>query len=178
MEGHMAVVSVSVRRLASLASLVASCLLFPVGTSHATSVGAVPQITVLASNTGLIIVHYTPAGALVTMDAVLEVDAAVPSAADVYVGILSPDGQSASWAGNPQAPILVKGPPVPLLANVVLTAGASSSRLVIPNFAAGGPPGWYVLYGLVVVAGRNPNDPKQWFSSSFFPLLVTPLGTQ
>lgn len=162
----------SIKRLTSLASLVASCLLLSVGTSQGVSVGAAPRITVLASNTTLIVVHSTPAGVVITMDAVIEADGADPLAADVYVGILSPDGQPFSWTGAPQAPVLVKGPAVPFLRNVVLT-GAASYRLVIPNFAAGGPQGWYVLYGLVVGAGSDPGDPKHWSSSSFFPLLVT-----
>jgi len=151
---------------------VASCLLLSVSTSHGASIGAVPRITLLASNTALIVVHYTPAGAVITMDAVIEADGAAPLAADVYVGILSPDGQSSSWIGAPQAPVLVKGPAVPFLRNVVLT-GAASYRLVITNFAAGGPQGWYALYGLVVGTGSDPGDPKHWSSSSFFPLLVS-----
>jgi len=169
----MAAVLLSARRLASLVLIVGSCLLLSVGESHAVSVGAVPQITVLASNTALLAVHYAPAGSTITMDAVVEAEGAAPVAADVYVGILFPDGQSSSWVGTPQAPVLANGPPVPFLRNVVLT-GAASYRLVIPNFAAGKPQGWYVLYGLVVVAGSDPNDPKRWFSSSLFPLLVTP----
>lgn len=153
------------------ALVVASCLLWSAGQAAAVSVGAVPQITVLASNSVGVVVHDTSAGATITMDAVIEAEGAAPITADVYVGILSPDGQSASWAGSPEAPTLVNGPPVPFLKNVVPT-GAVSYRLVIPNFAASGARGWYMLYGLVVIAGSDPGDPKRWFSSSFVPLLV------
>jgi hypothetical protein len=100
----------------------------------------------------------------------------------VYVGILSPDGQSTSFLVDQAPPLfnvvpaLVTGPPAPLLANVVLDKD-TGGRLVVPNFAAGGPQGWYVIYGLIVGTGRDPGDPKQWASSSFFPLLVTPRPT-
>jgi MFS superfamily sulfate permease-like transporter len=155
-----------------VASIVAAYLLLSVGGSHALSVGPVPQITVLASNAVENVVHSAPIGTAITMDAVIEADGALPLAADVYVGVLSPDGHSSSWTGNPQAPVLVKGPTVPFLRNIV-TTGAVSYRIVIPNFGAGGLQGWYMLYGVVVITGSDPGDPKHWISSSFFPLLVT-----
>jgi hypothetical protein len=156
----------------TLGLIVTSYLLCVVGASEAVSIGESPRITVIATNAVQLEVHYTPAGSAITIDAVVEADGAFPRAVDVYVGIISPDGQSFSFAGTLQAPVLVNGPPVPLLRNVVLTS-AVGSRLVIPNFPGGGPRGWYVVYGLIVTAGSDPSDPRGWVSSSFFPLLVT-----
>jgi len=167
-------VSARVGKPGTVFLVVAACLLGSVGSSDA--VGAVPEITVRATDAVETVVNYTPPGATITMDAVIalpviEADAPPPIAVDVYVGILAPDGQSASWTGSAQAPVLVKGPPVPFLKNVV-PAASVSYRLVIPDFASGEAPGWYMLYGLVVVAGSDPGDPKHWLSSSFVPLLV------
>ena len=167
-------VSARVGKLGTVALVVAACLLGSVASSDA--VGAVPEITVQARDAVETVANYTPPGATITMDAVVALpviaaDDPLPIPVDIYVGILAPDGQSTSWTGSAQAPTLVKGPPVPFLKNVV-PAASVSYRLVIPDFASGEARGWYALYGLVVAAGSDPKDPKHWFSSSFFPLLV------
>jgi hypothetical protein len=172
-------VSARVEKLGTVVLIAAACLLGSVGSSAA--VGTVPEITVLAKDAVETVVHYTPAGATITMDSVIalpvaEADAPPPIAADVYVGILTPDGQSASWTGPAQAPVLVKGS-VPFLKNVV-PAASVSYRLVIPDFASGEARGWYILYGLVVLAGSDPGNPRYWLSSSSFPLLVTDSAPQ
>jgi hypothetical protein len=168
-------VSACVGKPGTVVLIVAACLLGSVASSDA--VGGVPKITLQARDAVETVVNYTHPGATITVDAVIalpviEADDPPPIAVDVYVGILGPDGQSAaSWTGSAQAPVLVKGPPVPFLPNVVPQASVSY-RLVVPDIAAGEAPGWYVLYGLVVVAGSDPKDPKHWLSSSFVPLLL------
>ena len=161
-----------------VAWLVACCQLLFVGTSAATSIGGTPPQISIAAGTGLDLVHYTTAGRLIAIDVTIEAQGATLFASDVYVVILSPDGQATSLLVNQAPPFLnvvpalVTGPPVPLLANIILDKDAGG-RLLIPNFAAGGQQGWYVIFGLIVAAGRDPGDPKQWASASFFPLLVT-----
>jgi hypothetical protein len=178
----MTVDPVQPMKVGLIAWFVTSSLLLSGGTSAGTSIGGIsPQISV-AAGTGLGLANYTTAGSVVAIDVMLLAQDATPFRSDVYVGILSPDGQSTSLLVDQAPPFfnvvpaLVTGPPVPLLANVVLDKD-TGGRLVIANFAAGGPQGWYVIYGLIVGAGRDPGDPKQWASSSFFPLLVTPRPT-
>ena len=170
---------VQARQLGLIAWLVTSSLLSSVGTSAATSVGGIPpQISIAASN-GLSSENYATAGSVVFIDVMLLAQGATPFGSDVYVVILSPDGRATSLRVDQpppffnRVPVLVTGLPVPLLVNVVLDKD-TGGRLVVSNFAAGGPQGWYVICGLIVAAGRDPGDPKQWASSSFFPILVTP----
>ena len=155
-----------------VSALAVTCLMLSPRSSAATSVGAVPLITVSASGAALVVVHYTTPGSFLSMEAFIQGASGLPFNSDVYIGILSPDGQSASWTGDAQAPVLTKGPPVPLLRNVTLSAD-TVVRLVVSSFPDTGSQGWYTLYGLVVLTGQDPGDPKQWFSSSFFPILVT-----
>ena len=167
-------VSTRIGRLGTVVLVVSACLVGSVRSSDA--VGAVPKITVQASDAVGTVVYSTPPGATITMDAVIalpviEAGAPPPITVDVYVGILAPDGQSTSWTGSAQAPVLVKGTAVPFLKNVVPTASVSY-RLVIPDFASGEARGWYFLYGLVVLAGSDPGDPRYWLSASFSPLSV------
>ncbi|HMH50713.1 MAG TPA: hypothetical protein VK548_10800 [Candidatus Acidoferrum sp.] len=179
----MAIGPVQALKVGLIAWFVTSSLLLSVGTSAGTSVGGIsPQISIAASDARLLIANYTTAGSVLFLDVMVLAQDATPFSSDVYVGILSPDGHSTSLLVDQAPPFfnvvpaLVTGPPVPLLANVVLDKD-TGGRLVIPNFAAGGPQGWYVIYGLIVGAGRDPGDPKQWASSSFFPILVTPRPT-
>ena len=171
-------IAVQAKRAGFVAWFVVCCLLLFVGTSAATSIGGTPLQISVAAGTGLELVHYTTAGRPIAIDVIIEAQGATPFSSDVYVVILSPDGRATSLLVNGALPFinvvpaLVTGPPVPLFGNVILDKGAGG-RLLIPNFGAGGPPGWYVICGLIVAAGRDPGDPKQWASSSFFPLLVT-----
>jgi hypothetical protein len=164
-------------KLGLIAWLVTISLL-SVGTSAATSVGGIPPRINIAASNGLSSENYTTAGSVVFIDVMLLAQNATPFGSDVYVVILSPDGQATSLLVDQpppffnRVPSLVTGRPIPLLANVVLDTD-TGGRLAISNFAAGGPQGWYVICGLVVAAGRDPGDPKQWASSSFFPILVT-----
>ena len=177
----MSNVSTCIVRLGTVVFVVSACLVGSVRSSEAVS--AVPKITVQASDAVGTVVYSTRPGATITMDAgialpVTEAGAPSPSAVDVYLGILAPDGQSASWAGSAQAPILgPTGPAVPFLKNVIPTASVSYS-LVIPDFATGQARGTYFLYGLVVLAGSDPGDPRFWVSASFSPLSVVDSALQ
>ena len=96
---------------------------------------------------------------------------------DVYVGLILPDGRFASWVGDPRSPSLSMGAaPVPLATGAFPSDVTTSQR--IQQFGASDPQGWYVLYGLVVSAGKNPLDPHHWISTSFFPLLLAPPVSQ
>ena len=173
--------STRIGRFGTVVLVVSACLVGSVRSSDA--VGTVPKITVQASDAVGTVVYSTPPGATITMDAVIalpvvEANASPPITVDVYVAILAPDGQSTSWTGSAQTPILgPKGPPVPFLKNVIPTTSVSY-RLVIPDFAAGQAQGWYSLYGLVVLAGSDPGDPRYWLSASFSPLRVIEAAPQ
>ncbi len=93
---------------------------------------------------------------------------------DVYVGMILPDGRFMSWVGDPLASTFVTGQaPVPLFAGVVPSVGTQHFyRWLTPA-----TPGWCILYGLVVRAGANPLDPREWAGwnpAAFYPFLVTP----
>jgi hypothetical protein len=96
---------------------------------------------------------------------------------DIYVGAMLPDSRFISWVGQPLGSTFVTGPaPAPLATAVFPEVGTQHAYRWI-NFSTGSPPGWYVLYGLVVRAGANPLDPREWIgwrAASFHPLLVTP----
>jgi hypothetical protein len=102
------------------------------------------------------------------------------AAVDVYVGAVLPDGRFMSWAGDPFASTFVTGQaPVPLFAAVVPAVGTQYFYRHL-SFATGAAQGWYVLYGLVVRAGANPLDPREWGGwnpAAFYPFLVIPLAT-
>ena len=137
--------------------------------------GYPPQIQVYVGDGGLVglIRHHATAGSWIFMDAVLSTQQDSATRSDVYVGVVTPDGRNASWVGDPQAPIFVVGPPVPFLADVILTEPPPLTppyRMLIHVTA---PEGWYMLYGLVVGAGQDPGDPRNWRNASFFPLLIT-----
>jgi len=74
----------------------------------------------------------------------------------------------------------VTGPaPVPLFAAAAPEVGTHHAYRWI-HFSDGAAPGWYVLYGIVVRAGANPLDPREWDGwnpAAFYPLVVTPATT-
>jgi hypothetical protein len=166
------------RKFGVIAWLLVMLLLLFGGTGAALSVGGIPPRITIAAGNGLGNENYTTAGSVVLLDVMLFAQDATAFSSDVYVLILAPNGQATSLLVDQpppffnRVPSLVIGPPRPMLSNVVLDKD-TGGRLVVANFAAGGPPGWYVICGLVVRAGQDPGDPKQWASSSFFPILVT-----
>ncbi len=84
---------------------------------------------------------------------------------DIYVGAIRPDGQFASWIGNPQAPTVVIGAvPVPLVVNVDLVETSQTATRL--DFVAQEPVGLYVLYGIVTRTGSRPFDPAYWISTT------------
>jgi hypothetical protein len=99
------------------------------------------------------------------------------AAVDVYVGAILPDGRFTSWVGDPQGSTFVTGQtPVPLFAGIVPVVGTRNVYRQI-SFTGVAGPGWYVLYGIVVRAGANPLDAREWSGwnpAAFYPLLVTP----
>jgi hypothetical protein len=95
-------------------------------------------------------------------------------AIDVYVGMILPDGRFMSWVGDPYGSTFVTGPaPTPLFAGVVPSVG----KYHVYRWLTLATPGWCVLYSLVVRAGANPLDPREWAGwnpAAFYPLLVVP----
>lgn len=174
---------IHVRSIILIAWLTVTVLLSSAGTSVALTVGGgiSPQISIAVSN-GFSSVNYTTAGFPIGVDVFVTAKDATPFEADVYVGIVAPNGPTISLivgpglAGIPPVqvtvPVLVPGSPVPLLRNVVL-AGDEGARFELSSFAAGWPSGWYVFYAVIVGTGRDPADPRQWVASSFLPLLLT-----
>jgi hypothetical protein len=159
----------------TIVCVLASSLVVFAGPSSGTTVATKPSITILVvSPPGLgLIRHDVTIGLAIEIQAVVEAEYAHPFRSDVYVGVVAPDGQSASWIDASPGPTLVTGHPVPFTANVVLSAD-TSYRIAIESVGTGGSEGWYMVYGLVVAAGRDPADPANWLSASFFPLLVRP----
>lgn len=169
-------------RAVLIVGLVTGVLLSCVRTSSGTTIGGItPVIDIIVSNAAMLTPNYATAGSMIVIDATLLAEGASPTlSVDVYVGIVSPDGHPTSLLGNPDVslnftPRLVTGPLTPLITNVTLTA-TRGHRLAILRFAEGGPTGWHVVYGLIVAAGQDPSNPKNWISSSFFPLLVNAPG--
>lgn len=173
---------VRIVRAVLIAGLVTCVLMSSIGTTTGTTIGGIsPAINIIVSNAAMLTPNYTTTGSMLVVDATLLADGASPDLrVDVYVGILAPDGETTSLLGNPDVslnftPVLVTGPLTPLLANASLTTNRGH-RLAIPRFGPAGPNGWHVAYGLIVATGQDPSNPRNWISSSFFPLLVTPPG--
>ena len=175
----------SVHSRAAKLGLVACLVLVPAIVGAA--VPLAPVITVVAG-TGLVgLTHTIPIGGGIIMEVDLSfqdlgglLDTRMADSAggtDLYVGAILPDGRFMSWVGDPQASTFVTGPsPVPLLVGFIPKEGAQFFSRHL-NFAVGDPQGWYVLYGLIVRAGANPLDPREWGGwnpTSFYPFLVTP----
>jgi len=169
--------------------LIATLLASSVFVSGARGVAAaqIPSITVFATD-GLVGVqlHAVPIGHFLSMEASLlfedivfyDRSRALPVVRyDVYVGAMLPDGRFVSWTGDPHAATLVTGnAPVPLLADILPTGTPQYFQRYL-SFTAADPLGWQVLYGIVVRAGANPLDPREWAgwnATSFFPVLVLP----
>jgi hypothetical protein len=154
-----------------------------------TASAAIPlqvSVTVVAA-TGLGgFTHATPAGGFTFMEVQFVFEsfgfldarnADSNAAVDVYVGAILPDGRFMSWVGDPLASTFVTGQaPVPLFAGVVPAVGTRNFQRSL-SFTAGAAQGWYVLYGIVVRAGADPLEPREWGGwnpAAFYPFLVTP----
>ena len=184
LENTVSDMSVRAMRIGMIGWMVTISLLTSAGTSAGLSIGGIPpQISIAVSN-GFLNVNYTTTGFPISLDVLVVAKDATRFGADVYVGVLAPDGQAASLLGEPQtvgftptvAPVLLTGPPVPLLRNVIL-ASDTGGRFELANFAAGGPQGWYIVYAVIVATGQDPGNPRHWIASSFSPLLVTGPGS-
>ena len=128
-------------------------------------------------------IHTAPLGPFTVMEVAVEFASFgfldVPNAdsnlaVDIYMGIVLPDGRFMSWVGDPHSATFVTGPtPAPLFAGVVPSVGTYPAY----RWLTLATPGWCVLYGIVVRAGANPLDPREWVGwnpAVFYPLLVVP----
>lgn len=98
----------------------------------------------------------------------------IPAAVDVYLGVLLPDGLTlvSFVQGSPGVIAFVVGPsPAPFSANLTLAS------LAVPfsfTFAGSEPPGTYIAYAALTVAGSNPLLPASVISLSFQPFQFSP----
>jgi len=151
----------------------------------ATAGAAIPlqSFVMVTAGNGFVQLHTAPLGPLTVMEVAVEFASFgfldVPSAdynvaVDVYVGMVLPDGRFVSWVGDPLGSSFVTGAaPAPLFAGVVPSVG----KYYAHRWLTLTTPGWCVLYGLVVPAGANPLDPREWAGwnpAAFYPLLVVP----
>jgi hypothetical protein len=171
-------------RRALVASLVATSCFLPV--SAAAAIPLQVHVTVVAGDGMTGFSHVTAVGFGINIEVLIRfenfafLDAARADSefpVDIYVDAIRPDGRFTSWVGQPLGSTFVTGQaPVPLLTGVIPEVGSKNAYRWI-NFSTGSPPGWYVLYGIVVRAGANPLDPREWagwYPAAFYPLLVTP----
>ena len=165
------------------------CLVVASWLAPMTAGAAIPLqsfVTIIVSDGITGFAHAAPVGPFMVMEVAIEfasfgfLDA--PNAdsyppVDVYVGMILPDGRFMSWVGDPHGSTFVTGPaPAPLFAGVVPSVGTHHAYRY-PTF---GTPGWWILYGLVVRAGANPLEPREWAGwnpAAFYPLLVVPVTT-
>jgi hypothetical protein len=177
-----------VRAGAATVALV-TCVVAISGLLPATAGAAIPLqsfVTVTAGNGFVPSIHTAPLGPFTVMEVSVEfasfgfLDAANADsnlAVDVYVGMILPDGRFMSWVGDPHGSTFVTGPaPAPLFSGVVPSVGTYHAY----RWLTLATPGWCVLYGLVVRAGANPLDPREWAGwnpAAFYPLLVVPVTT-
>lgn len=131
------------------------------------------SVTVSATSYGGSPVRATRIGSSVLIEARVAVDERVApfAKADVYAGLLRPDGTTVWISGNALAPTLVESAtPVPFL---VASSAKTSAIGVTYQFSDADPPGAYLLYAVVVRPGDDPREPCDWIHTSTFPLLVT-----
>lgn len=96
------------------------------------------------------------------------------SKVDLYMGMLKPNGTIMTWIPGDQetAPIAKsKNGLHPLAKDIELKGSISEtnlghgSLLMSYQYDEGDKSGLYILFTLVVEAGKNPNDPSNWISS-------------
>ncbi|HMH50712.1 MAG TPA: hypothetical protein VK548_10795 [Candidatus Acidoferrum sp.] len=177
----MTMVRARAATLAFVTCVAATSWLLPVTASAAIPLQSF--VTVTAGNGFVPSIHTAPLGPFTVMEVAVEFASFgfldVPNAdsvfaVDVYVGMILPDGRFVSWVGDPFGSSFVTGPaPAPLFVGVVPSVGNHHAYRWLTLTT----PGWCVLYGLVVRAGANPLDPREWAGwnpAAFYPLLVVP----
>jgi hypothetical protein len=98
-----------------------------------------------------------------------------PVQADLYVGVIQPDGVGLTWvnAGKPglrrgTSPLLVG---INLDNNSVLTTDIPG-REIAHSFTGKEPPGMYTVYALLVSAGATPAQSENWIGVDMKPLFI------
>ena len=107
-------------------------------------------------------------------------DAAVSRAfirpADIYFGVLTPDGRVLSWRPGPaNVPILQEGLFPAAQANTAEMTSAYTWLGTFPRFtfSSSNLTGIYSVFVLVVPAGSDPGNPRIWTAAQMWPLVIT-----
>ena len=100
----------------------------------------------------------------------------VPPPADMYFGVLTPDGRTLSWRPVPANVATLQEGLFPAVQGT--TAEVTDSYALLGGFprfplSASDPTGIYSVFVLVVPAGSDPRNPSIWTAAQMWPLVIT-----
>jgi len=170
------------RVLVGLAKVVLLPTVLALGVVPASAVAATaapPTIKILvldAATAGLLstpVFTWRIDGGAVQFEATASRDLSNP--VDVYFGVVAPGERVFSWSPAVGAPNLREGL---FPAGQAITATQISSTGLLGSgpqytFPAGSPLGIYSVFFLLVYAGNDPRDPRQWVAANMSPLVIT-----